>query len=53
MATKTYKAKIRLPSGRTQEVTVEADNTYNAKEMLEEQYGQGSIFSPPTEVRKW
>lgn len=53
MAIKTYKAKIRLPSGRTPEVTVQADSTHNAKEMLEEQYGKGSIFSPPTEVRQW
>lgn len=47
MATKTYSAKIRLKSG-IQEVTVQADSYFKAKEMLEAQYGKGSIFSGPT-----
>jgi len=50
MATRTFKAKIRLKSG-IQEVTVQADNYFKAKEMLEAQYGKGSIFIGPTEKR--
>ena len=49
--TKTYKAKVRLPNGSVQEVRVEADSSLNARAMLEAQYGKGSIFSSPTEVR--
>jgi len=51
MSTKTYKAKIKLPNGSAQDVTVEADNASNAKAMLEAQYGRGSAISFPTEVR--
>ena len=51
MTTKTYKAKIKLKTGY-QEVTVQADNSFNAKAMLEAQYGKGCIFTGPSEVRK-
>jgi hypothetical protein len=34
-----------------QAVKVEADNFYNAKVMLEAQYGKGCIVSPPVETR--
>jgi hypothetical protein len=51
MATKTWKAKIKLKSGSIQEVVVQADSYFNAKEMLGTQYGKGSIFSGPSEVR--
>jgi hypothetical protein len=37
MTTKTFKAKIKLKSG-IQEVTVQADSYFKAKEMLEAQY---------------
>ncbi len=50
MATKTYKAKIKLKTGY-QDVTVQADDTFKAKEMLEMQYGKGPIFSGPALVR--
>jgi len=50
MATKTYKAKVRLSTGVIQEVKVEADTIFNARAMLESQYGKGCIFSAPTEV---
>lgn len=50
MAVKTYKAKIKLKSG-LQEITVQADNIFKAKEMIEAQYGKGIIFSGPTESR--
>lgn len=51
MATKTYKAKVRLPNGSVQEVRIEADSPHNARAMLEAQYGDKSIFSSPTEAR--
>lgn len=49
--TKTWKAKIRLGKGGIQEITVQADSYFNAKAMIEAQYGKGSIFFGPTEVR--
>jgi hypothetical protein len=51
MAAKTWKAKIRLKNGGLQDITVQADNYFNAKAMIETQYGKGCIFSGPTEVR--
>ena len=48
MTTKTFKAKIKLKSG-VQEITVQADSYFKAKEMIEAQYGKGCIFSGPTE----
>jgi hypothetical protein len=50
MATSIYKAKIKLPNCTVQEVTVRADNFFNAKAMIEAQYGKGCIFTPPTKV---
>jgi hypothetical protein len=44
MAVKTYKAKIRINSSSTQDVTIQADSSYNAKIMLEKQYGKGSVY---------
>lgn len=46
MTNKTYTAKIKLPSG-VQEVVVQATGYFMAKEMLEAQYGRGSIFWGP------
>jgi hypothetical protein len=42
---RTWKAEIRLkfPPGGFQEVTVQADDQYRAKAMIEMQYGEGSI----------
>lgn len=51
MATKTYKAKVKLPNGSWQDVTVQADNAYKAKGMLEALWGKGNLWGPPTEVR--
>lgn len=45
--TQTFTAKIRLPNGALQDVTVQADTIFNAKAMLEAQYGKGSIFMGP------
>ncbi len=50
MAKYTYKARIRLSNSQTQEVTVQADSQWNAKLLLETQYGKGSVVSPPTQV---
>ena len=50
MATKTFKAKIRLKGGAVQDVAVDADSYFNAKAMLEAQYGKGSITYGPTEA---
>ncbi len=51
MATQTYKARIKIGNGGgSQEVTVQADTTYNAKKMLEAQYGKGSIIFGPVRV---
>jgi hypothetical protein len=47
---KSWKAKVRLSNGSIQEVTVQADSYFNAKAMLESQYGKGSIFSGPVQV---
>lgn len=52
MALKTYKAKIFLKSGATQEITVQADSSFKAKELIIMQYGNPKFFSGPTEVRR-
>ncbi len=50
MAAKRWKARVRLSNGSSQEVQVQADNYFNAKAMIEAQYGKGSIASGPTEA---
>jgi hypothetical protein len=50
MATSLYVAKIKLPHCAIQEVTVRADNFFNAKAMIEAQFGKGCLFTPPTKV---
>ncbi len=52
MADRLYKAKIVLPNGSVQEVTVTANNVFNAKELIKMQYGNPKFFSGPTEVRR-
>jgi hypothetical protein len=51
MATKTWTAKVKLSNGAIQEITVQADTYFNAKAMVEAQYGKRNIFSGPTELR--
>lgn len=55
MAIKTYKARVKIKTGQSsstvQAVTVQADSPFNAKAMLEAQYGKGCIMSPPVESR--
>lgn len=46
----TFKARVRLSDGSTQKVTVQGDDYFKAKAMLELQYGKGSIVVPPNEV---
>ena len=43
MTAYTYKGFVRLSDGQWQEVTVQADNSFNATAMLEAQYGKGSV----------
>jgi hypothetical protein len=42
--TNEYEAVVRLSSGRTQRVTVVAEDGWAAKELIERQYGKGSIW---------
>lgn len=48
---KTWKARIRLKNGSTTETTVNAKTQSEAKALLEQTYGKGSIANGPTEVR--
>jgi hypothetical protein len=40
-----WKARTRFSNGSSQEGVIEADNYFNAKAMLEAQYGAGSVIS--------
>lgn len=51
MAIKTYKFKIILKNGSSQEVHIKADTTFNAREILKSQYDNPKILTGPTEVR--
>lgn len=48
---KTFKANMRMSNGRVIEVRVQAKSLMDAKDLLETQYGKGSIFTGPFEVR--
>jgi hypothetical protein len=50
MATDTYKARIKLSNGSTQEIRVQADSSFNAKAMIEAQYGKGCILNGPSKA---
>ncbi len=41
---KTFKATVKLEGGALQDVTVHADTWGNARNMLEAQYGKGSVL---------
>ncbi len=41
---KRWEGKIRLANGNRQTVTVEADSSSNAKEMLEAQFGKANVY---------
>ena len=43
----TYEATVRLPTGYPERVTVRASTDYDAREMLEAQYGHGSVLVGP------
>jgi hypothetical protein len=47
MSTNTYEAIIKLSGAGTQKITVQADDQFKAKAMIEMQYGQKSIVSGP------
>jgi hypothetical protein len=47
MAAVTWCATIRLRNGNQQRVTVLADNYFNARMMIEAQFGRGSILFGP------
>jgi hypothetical protein len=49
MTLKRYRAKIKLPIG-VQEVEVQADGLWSARQLIESMYGSGSIFIGPWEV---
>jgi hypothetical protein len=54
MSVKLYKARVRIKTGQssvTQEVKVQADNSFNAKAMLQAQYGKDCIVAAPIEIR--
>lgn len=51
MAIKNYKAKIKLPNNSVQEIVIQADIYFNAKAMIESQYGKEKIFSGPVETK--
>ena len=40
---RTYEADIRIKGASVQRVTIQANNTVNARAMLEAQYGKGCI----------
>ena len=40
-----YEARIKLPKGGYQDVRVQADSVFKAKQLIEMQYGKGSIQS--------
>ena len=49
MSNKRYRARVKLPLGTT-EIMIEADSVFNARQMLEAQYGRGSVIWGPVEV---
>jgi hypothetical protein len=44
MSATAWRAIVRLANGNQQEVRVMADNQFNARQMIEAQYGRGSIL---------
>lgn len=47
---KTWKAHIKI-SGISREVRIEAKTAYDAKMLLEAQYGKGTVIVYPVEIR--
>lgn len=50
-ATYTFVAKVKLTNKQVQEVRIQADTMFNAKAMIESQYGKGSIFGGIRQLR--
>lgn len=45
MPTNTFEATIRTPSGGLQKVIIQADNGCHARQLLEMQYGKGTVIN--------
>ena len=45
-----WEAKVKLSNGALHPVTVDANNSINARLVLVQLYGQGNIFSGPTQI---
>jgi hypothetical protein len=48
---KTFKVGVKLASGRTTDIQVQAQNYSSARELAEAQYGRGCVVRQPSEVR--
>jgi hypothetical protein len=46
------KARVKLAKAGTQEITVQADDYFKARAMIEAQYGKGCIITGPNQVLK-
>ena len=55
MSATTWRATIRLPNGNQQEVRIQADSYWNARQMVEVQYGKQNLLFGPTklDLTKW
>ena len=40
-----FVAVVRLPNGLTQQITIQADDSGKARQMLEAQYGRGCVLT--------
>jgi len=49
---KAWEAVIKLPGKPQQKTVVQAESRFAAKDLLEAQYGKGSVFGVITEVKK-
>jgi hypothetical protein len=52
MALKTFKAVIYVKPGVTQEIRVQADDVFKAKDLINRQYGNPKLFGTVQEVRR-
>lgn len=43
MLNKRFRARVKLPIGTT-EIVIEADSLFNARQMLQAQYGQDAVL---------
>ena len=50
-ATYTFVAKVKLSNKQVQEVRIQASTMFNAKAMIESQYGKGSVLGGLKQLR--